>query len=77
MSRGTLKAPKDGQGKKTGIYVTLVTVLFAIAGATFMIIGYKDEVLNWMVTTGVVFLVVGLIPLGAFAFMKINKKINS
>lgn len=75
--KGTLKPPSRGGSKKTGIAVTLVTVVFAAIGATFMIIGYHDEVLHWMATTGIAFLVVAALPALVFAFHLINKKIES
>lgn len=76
--KSSLKSLKpDNKNKKTGIAVTMVTVVFAVLGAVFLIIGYHDEVLRWMVTTGVALLVVSAIPLLVFGYMLIQKKIDS
>lgn len=75
---GTLK-PKTtiSASRKSGIWASAVTAAFAVIGAVFMIIGYRNEFLHWMVTTGVAFLVVALIPILVFVYTLINKKIDS
>lgn len=65
------------KSKKAGIAVTLVTAVFAILGIVFLVIGYHDEVLRWMATTGIALLVVALIPIGALVYTLIQRKIDS
>jgi len=74
----SLKSLKtEKKSHKAGIAVWGVTALFAVLGAVFMIIGYHDEFLRWMVTTGIAFLVIAAIPLLIFGYNLIQKKIDS
>lgn len=78
MSKGTLKPKKrQSASKKTGIVATVVTVVFAIIGVVCMIIGYHNEVLHWMMTTGVAFLVIAAFPILILVYNLISKKIES
>ena len=78
QKNGTLK-PKNkmSDAKKAGLWASAVTAAFAVLGAVFMIIGYRNEFLHWMVTTGIAFLVIAIFPLGVFIYTLINKKIDS
>ena len=73
------KMPKLGAKRinKAGIGAAVVTAVFAALGATFLIIGYHDTVLQWMATVGVAFCVVAAIPLIIIGYNKIQKKIDS
>ena len=78
MRRKTIKTPKKSGGSgKTGLIVILVTVVFASVGTAFMIIGYHNEILSFMKTTGIALLVVALVPLCVFIYQLINKRIDS
>ncbi len=68
---------KEKSSKKTGLAVALVTAVFATLGVVFLIIGYHDQVLHWMFTTGIAFLVVSLLPLGVFLYNVLQRKIDS
>ena len=68
--------PKSGN-KKTASIVAIVTAVFALAGAICLIIGYKDEVLHFLVTTGIALLVLALVPITVFAYQLIQKRIDS
>lgn len=70
-----LKPPKAKA--KGGIWVAIVTIVFAIIGVTLAIIGYQNEVLHWLGTTGVALAVVAFLPSVLFAYNVINKKIDS
>ena len=75
---GSLKPKTEmSASKKSGLWATAVTAVFAVIGAVFMIIGYRNEFLHWMVTTGIAFLVISLVPIGVFVYNLVNKKIDS
>ena len=71
-----LKPAKKGN-KKTGGIVLAVTLLFAAIGTVCLIIGYKDEVLRFLVTTGFALLVIAAIPIVVFLYQLIQKRIDS
>lgn len=71
------KGLKVKKSKKTGIAVTVVTAVFAVLGAVFLVLGYHDEVLRWMTTTGIAFLVVSAFPVGIYVYNIIQKRIDS
>ena len=78
MKQKKLKLPTNKKlWKRAGFWATAVTAVFALLGVVFMIIGYRDEVLRWMATTGIAFLVIALIPLGVFIYNVIQKKLDS
>ena len=76
-NKSSLKNLGKASHKKTGIAVTAVTLVFAIVGVAFLIIGYHDQVFTWMRTTGIAFLIIALIPLGILGYNLIQKKIDS
>ena len=66
-----------GKPKRTGIGMLIVTLVFAAIGITCLIIGYKDTVLSWLTTTGIVVLILAAIPISIFTYVLIQKKIDS
>jgi len=77
MSKGTLKPPKQNKSWKTGIAVSGVTVLFVAIGTVLLIVGYHNEVLQWLRTTGIVFLVLSALPLLIWGYNAISRKLES
>lgn len=71
-----LKPARKGN-KKTGGIVLAVTLIFAAIGTVCLIIGYKDEVLHFLVTTGIALLIVAAVPIVVFAYQLIQKRIDS
>lgn len=69
--------PARKKNKKTGGIVLAVTLIFAAIGTVCLIIGYKDEVLNFLVTTGIALLIVAAVPIVVFAYQLIQKRIDS
>lgn len=63
-------------GNKKSIGVTIVTAVFAIIGIVCIIIGYGNDFLNWLMTFGIVILVL-VSPILVFViFTMIIKKIK-
>lgn len=69
--------PAKKSSKKTGGIVLAVTLVFALIGTVCLIIGYKNEVLHFLVTTGIALLLVALVPISVFIYQLINKRIDS
>lgn len=63
-------------GSKKNIGMIIITLIFALIGLVCIIIGYKNEVLNWLKTMGIVMVVVMMPVLIWFAFRLISKKIK-
>lgn len=73
-----MRKPRIGKkSMRGGIGVAIVTAVFAAIGVVCLVIGYKDTVLSWLKTTGIVVLVVSAIPLCVLAYNLIQKKIDS
>ena len=72
-----MKLKPANKTKKTGVAVIAVTLAFTLLGVICLIIGYKDEVLHFLVTTGIALFVIALIPLSVFIYQLINKRIDS
>lgn len=72
-----IKVGKRGRSRKGGIIIGAVTGGFAVLGTVFLIIGYQNEVLKWMATTGIALLVMAAIPLLVLLYNLINRKIES
>lgn len=73
-----MRKPNIGKkSKKSSIGVTIVTLVFAVIGAICLVIGYQDQVLSWLKTTGIVILVASAIPLLVLGYYLIQKKIES
>ena len=62
--------------KRTNMIVLIVTLVFAVAGITFLAIGFGDEALVWCKTFGLTIL--GLLsPLIVYlVFQFINRKVD-
>lgn len=43
--------------------VGIALLVFAVLGTTFLIIGYHDTMFEWMKTTGLVILILSVIPI--------------
>lgn len=72
-----MKLPKTKKKGKKGIMVLLVTIGFAVVGTVLLVIGYHNEVVSFLRTTGIALLLVALIPLTMFVYGLINKRIES
>lgn len=75
MSAKRIKLPKKKH--KGSFWILLVTWIFLVIGITLTIIAYRDTIITWMATIGVALIVVALIPVGAYVYNLINKKIDS
>ena len=73
--RKSLKPPH--KLSKGSIWVIAVTAVFLIAGIVCTIIGFQNEIWHFLGTTGIVLLVIALVPIGVIVFGFINKKIDS
>ena len=71
-----LKLPRENKFKNS-IWVILVTAVFLVIGIILTVIAYRDTIITWMATTGIAFIVLAIIPIGAYIFNLINKKIDS
>lgn len=72
MAKYKLKKERN----KTNIAVIIVIIIFALIGGTLLLIGYKNEMLKWMKTFGIVLLVLTL-PLVVFViYTNVNRKIK-
>lgn len=56
-------------GNKKSIGVIIVTIVFAIIGLAFLLIGYWNDVIPWMKTFGIVILVL-VSPILIFVIFK-------
>lgn len=72
---GDLKPPKERKTKS--IWVAVVTAVFLVAGVIFAVIGYRNEILHWMGTTGLALLALASIPILVFSYKWIQKKITN
>lgn len=59
-----------------GLGVAITTLVFAIIGGTFLIIGYYDTILSWMKSVGITLLILAVAPVATFAFYKIKQKLE-
>lgn len=73
--RGSIKPPKQKK-KASAISMTIITILFAIAGIVFLIIGYHDALLDWMKTMGISLLVAASIPAIFIVHRIIQKRLD-
>lgn len=72
MAKYKLKKERN----KTNLAVIIVIIIFALIGGTLLLIGYKNEMLKWMKTFGIVLLVL-ILPLAIFViYTSVNKKIK-
>lgn len=63
-------------GNTKSIGVIIITAVFAILGIICIIIGYKDEVLTWLSTFGIVLLVIASPILVYIIYQLVLKKIK-
>ena len=61
---------------KAKISIALISAAFAVLAAIFILIGYKNEVLGWMKTTGTVVLVISLPVFLYMVYSYLMKKIK-
>lgn len=66
----------ENRSVKSNKGVILVTLLFALIGMVLIVIGFKNEILSFLKTFGIIILVLSLIPLVTFLGIVINKKIK-
>lgn len=64
---------KNSQAK-IGWGVGIALLAFAALGTAFLIIGYKDSIVSWMKTTGIVLLILAIIPLTYLVKFLIDQK---
>lgn len=75
------KLPNGGKSKqsnKKAVAATgIVTAVFAVLGIVFAIIGWHNEILHWMQSTGIAFLILALVPLTYVIYNLIKRKLES
>jgi len=59
-----------------GLGVAITTIVFAVIGGTFLIIGYYSTILSWMRSVGITLLILSVVPVSTFAFYKIKQKLE-
>jgi len=75
MRNKKLKPPKKKNQK--AMAVIIVTAVFLVIGIVLAIIGYRNEIIHWLGTTGLALAAISAIPFIAVSYKLIMKKINS